>query len=161
MSWGKLAPRRTGPNEKAQRGVQPINQKQVASGRSLLHSRSWNDLGSNAGFCGERTEQQRGGSITKSISSCFLSSLFNSCAGFLLFNMTNGGKSNLADCCSLPALNTLIIEERQRIMILDCHIRSPKMHAELQLHCNSVGWRVERANVSDSGLTYEKVHFVV
>lgn len=82
--------------------------------------------------------EQRVGSITESISSCLLSSLFNSRAGFLLSYMTDGGKSNLADHCSLPALHTLIIEGRQRIMILDCHIHHQKCINNYNYNCNSV-----------------------
>lgn len=82
---------------------------------------------------GKEQSEPRVGSTVESISSCFLSSLFNSHAEILHSYMTDGGKSNLADHCSLPALNTLIIEERQRIRILDCHIHSPKMHAQWQL----------------------------
>lgn len=66
---------------------------------------------------GKKQSERRVGRIVQSISSCFLSSLLDARAGFLLSYVTDGGKSHSADHCSLPALNAFIIEERQRVMI--------------------------------------------
>lgn len=66
---------------------------------------------------GKEQSERRVGRIVQSISSCFLSSLLDARAGFLLSYVTDGGKSHSADHCSLPALNAFIIEERQRVMI--------------------------------------------